>query len=116
MQNTRNHAGFEHFARPTKYINYILDRVPDAQNFFFTFHKQQGYFAEQEFRIALTESHESFDDKPQFVQFDLNKALEKIVLSPWAEKWQLDALKEVLRSFMLDPNLIGYSSILRVGK
>jgi hypothetical protein len=46
----------------------------------------------------------------------LNKALEKIVLSPWAEKWQLDALKEVLRSFMLDPNLIGYSSILRVGK
>ena len=106
----------DYIVGPVKYINYILDRVPDEQNFFFTFHKQQGYFAEQEFRIALTESHESFDDKPQFVQFDLNKALEKIVLSPWAEKWQLDALKEVLRSFMLDPNLIGYSSILRVGK
>ncbi|MAE39915.1 MAG: hypothetical protein CML07_03140 [Psychrobacter sp.] len=109
-------SGHNYIAGPVRYINYAKEKVPDETDVSFSFHKQHGYFAEQEFRVAVTDTEQSSVGKPKLIGLDLSKALERVVISPWAGEWQLEALKRVVESLGIEPRLVRHSSIMKVGE
>ncbi|MDX5335637.1 MAG: hypothetical protein LPK13_06060 [Marinobacter sp.] len=106
----------DYIAGPVRYINYIKEKIPDEVDVSFSFHKQQGYLAEQEFRVAVTDNGQDSKGKPKLIELDLEKVIDKVVISPWAAEWQLNALKRVVESLGIDPQLVRRSSIMKVGE
>jgi len=106
----------DYIAGPVRYINYVKEKIPDEVDVSFSFHKQQGYLAEQEFRVAVTGNGRDSKGKPKLIELDLEKLIDKVVISPWAAEWQLNALKRVVESLGIDPQLVRRSSIMKVGE
>lgn len=109
-------SSHNYIAGPVRYINYVKEKILDETDVSFSFHKQHGYLAEQEFRVAVTDTEAGSEGKPKLIGLDLNKVLEKVVVSPWAGEWQLNALKMVVESQGIEPRLVRHSSIMKVGE
>lgn len=104
----------KYVAGPVKYINYFEEMIAEESDFSFSFHKQHGYHAEQEFRVVMIDVETYSDSKPRLIDVDLIKVIKGVVISPWAGEWQLKALRDVVNSLGLDPELIKHSSIIKI--
>jgi|GEM_PF-1737635 len=105
----------KYVAGPVRYINYFEEMIPEEDELSFSFHKQHGYNAEQEFRVVITDAETDPDSKPKLIDLDLCKVIKSVVISPWAGEWQLNALKDVVNSLGFAPQLVRHSSILKIG-
>lgn len=110
-------SSYDYTIGSVRYIDYLHDSVIDEDNAeAFSFHKQNGYSAEQEFRVSVNNrAIFNVDDKYFQIYIDLHSLLDKVVISPWAGEWQINILKRLMNKYGYDPQLISYSKIKGAG-
>lgn len=105
---------YKYTAGPVQYIDYLKEAIAEEEYVAFSFHKQNGYRSECEFRVAIFEPATNTGLHPYLVETDLASLIESIVVSPWANEWQVNALKSAIRALDYNPALVKRSGIMGI--
>lgn len=94
---------------PVRYIDYRRDRLPGREYIHQLIHKRIGFLHEREVRVIywsrdnfrIVGPHEEVPPSEQsvLVPWDVESAVEQIIVSPFAPHWYPDAVGAVLRAF-----------------
>lgn len=94
---------------PVRYIDYRRDRLPGREYFHQLIHKRIGFVHEREvrvvywsrenFRIVAPHEEEPLSDSSVLVPWDIESALERVIVSPFASSWYPNAVAAALHAF-----------------
>jgi hypothetical protein len=93
------------------YVDYKNDRIPDGNINWPIIHKHKAYNYEKEVRLIYSlpikpgiEVDWSKEESPtgKSLPVDLSSLLEKVVISPYAEQWYIDLIKDICSKYELD--------------
>ena len=70
--------------------------------------KRESFIHEREFRIMIQDTRKkAFRDWDKYLRVDINQLIENIYVSPVADKWFVDLIKDiVINRYRLDLNII----------
>lgn len=86
-----------------KYINYDEYNNGNSKKTFHPFeapwHKRESFAHEKEFRIIIEDtSKNGFHDWNKIIKVDLNLLIENVYISPEADKWFAELVKDIIRN------------------
>lgn len=97
-----------------KYINHKVDKIQSGNMNFPLIHKNIAYHYEDEIRLIHTlkfkngftyDWHKEKNPNGKNLQVNVEDLIEEIVISPFAEKWFYDVVKNVMKVYNLDKKI-----------
>lgn len=93
-----------------RYIDYDKDYMPDGNKMYPIIHKHKAYTFEEELRIIHTVKFGqglAYDwnnekiNQGKYIRVDLNELIDEIVISPYAEDWYIELIRDMCDKFGL---------------